>query len=123
MRIEYGNRLKWMIPFPGDWHILYNYLKVVMKVFADGGLKHLDTLSGHRAETLTSLLSCSNFKRTHRFLLQMYQAVYQYFLSQYTISKLESTKIEATIGELEQALEDLEESLQNLRNTLGGNSP
>ena len=32
-------------------------------------------------------------------------------------------KIEATIGELEEALEDLERSLQNLRNTLGGSSP
>ena len=31
--------------------------------------------------------------------------------------------IEATIGELGEALEDLERSLQNLRNTLGGNSP
>ena len=32
-------------------------------------------------------------------------------------------EIEATIGELGEALEDLERSLQNLRNTLGGNAP
>ena len=32
-------------------------------------------------------------------------------------------QIEATIDELGEALEDLERSLQNLRNTLGGNSP
>ena len=32
-------------------------------------------------------------------------------------------QMEATIGELERALEDLDRSLQNLRDTLGGNSP
>jgi len=32
-------------------------------------------------------------------------------------------QMEATIGELEKALEDLDRSLQNLRDTLGGNSP
>ena len=35
----------------------------------------------------------------------------------------ELDQIEATIDELGEALEDLERSLQNLRNTLGGNSP
>ena len=24
IRIDYGNNLKWLIPFPGDWHIMYN---------------------------------------------------------------------------------------------------
>ena len=66
LRIEYGSHLKWMIPFPGDWHILFNYQKVLMKVFADAGLEHFGKLSGHRDETLTSLVQCSNFKRTHR---------------------------------------------------------
>ena len=44
---DYSPRLKWMIPFPGDWHVLYNYQKVLMKAFADGRMKHLGNLSGH----------------------------------------------------------------------------
>ena len=39
MRKEYGHHLQWMLPFPGDWHILFNYQKVLMKIFADAGLK------------------------------------------------------------------------------------
>lgn len=77
MRVEYDNHLKWHIVFPGDWH---NYQKALMKVFADAGLKHLGKLSGHRAETLTSLIQWSNFRRTHWFLLQVYQAMHQFFI-------------------------------------------
>ena len=28
---EYGEELNWLLPYPGDWHILLNYQKVVMK--------------------------------------------------------------------------------------------
>ena len=38
IRDEYGHLLNWMIPFPGDWHILFNYQKVIMKIYADAGL-------------------------------------------------------------------------------------
>lgn len=54
----YGTHLKWLIPFPGDWHVLFNYQKVIMKVYA-AGLVHLAKASGHRSETLTSLINCS----------------------------------------------------------------
>ncbi len=83
LRREYGTHLKWLIPFPGDWHVLFNYQKVIMKAYADAGLVHLAKASGHRSETLTSLINCSNFKRTHRFLLQTFLAFYQFFISLY----------------------------------------
>ena len=25
--VEYGHHLKWLLPFPGDWHVLFNYQK------------------------------------------------------------------------------------------------
>lgn len=42
----YGDHFKWLLPFPGDWHILLNYQKVLMKVYADAGLTKL----GHNIE-------------------------------------------------------------------------
>ena len=83
MRKEYGHHLQWMLPFPGDWHILFNYQKALVKIYADAGLKHLAEATGHRAETLTSLIKCSNFKRTHSFLYQAFQAFYQFFIGLY----------------------------------------
>ena len=85
IRHEYGSHMKWLIPFPGDWHILFNYQKVLMKVYADAGLVQLGSLSGHRAETLTSIIQCSNFRRTHNFLLQAFEAMFRFFC--YTVSQ------------------------------------
>lgn len=28
---EYGNDLKWLLPFPGDWHLLKKYQEVLFK--------------------------------------------------------------------------------------------
>ena len=84
IRFEYKSHLKWLIPFPGDWHVLFNYQKALMKPYADAGLASLAKVAGNRAETLTSLLKASNFRRTHEFLLQAYEAMYRYFLSLYS---------------------------------------
>ena len=81
--IEYGTHLRWLLPFPGDWHVLFNYQKAIMKAYSDAGLVHLAKESGHRAETLTSLIQCSNFRRTHTFLMQSFEAFYRFFISLY----------------------------------------
>ena len=86
IRDEYGHLLNWMIPFPGDWHILFNYQKVIMKIYADAGLTQLAKIAGHRSETLTSLLNARNFKRTHSFLLQCMEAVCRYMVRLYISS-------------------------------------
>ena len=48
---EYKSQLKWLIPFQGDWHILFNYQKVLMKPYTDAVLKSMAKASGHRGET------------------------------------------------------------------------
>ena len=70
LKLDYGNELAWLLPFPGDFHILKNYQP---EIYFDAGLA---AVGGHRSETLTSLKNCSHFKRTHRFILQAWEALY-----------------------------------------------
>lgn len=69
--IYYGDNVKWLIPFPGDWHAMYNYHKVLMKLYADDLAKD----SGYRSKTLTAL---RNATRTHLFLLQSFEPLYHF---------------------------------------------
>ena len=73
----YGSELQWLIPFIGDWHVLYNYQKVMMKVYYEAGLKNLAIASGHRAETLKSIsaareLTTFSFRHGKLFLENLY---------------------------------------------------
>ena len=83
LRRQYGSEMQWLLPFPGDWHILYNYQKVLLKIYGEAGLLQLARVGGHRAETLTSLALASHFKRTHHFILQSFEALYRLFLRKY----------------------------------------
>ena len=51
---EYGSELSWLLPFPGDWHILENYQPVLMKIYWDAGLKHV-AKNCYRQQTLKQL--------------------------------------------------------------------
>ena len=93
IRAEYGDHMKWLIPWPGDWHILLNYQKALMKAYAGAGLTKLGEISQHRSETLTSLIQCSNFRRTHNFLLQTLEAFYRFFLSLYMTASTDKSHI------------------------------
>ncbi len=72
-----------------------------MKPYADAGFASLGEVSGHRAETLTSLLNASNFQRTHEFLLQACEAFYRYFLFLYVahISDSRAQESESSINQ------------------------
>ena len=63
--------------------------KVLLKIYGDAKLLQLAKASGHRAETLTSLAQATHFKRTHRFILQLFEALMRTFVRLY-LKNLES---------------------------------
>ncbi len=69
---EYKSELQWLIIYPGDWLVLLNYQRALMKPYADAGLASLGTVSGHRGETLNLLIKATNFRRTQ---LQAYESI------------------------------------------------
>ena len=77
LKREHPNKFTWLLPFPGDWHILKNFHPVIVNIYADAGLRQLAETSGFRSTTLTSLLSCSNFRLVHNFIVQMGEAVFR----------------------------------------------
>ena len=76
LKAEYGSDLSWFIPFPGDWHILKNYQEVLVKIYFEAGLLDLAKSSGYTPTSITS-----NFKRTHHFLMEVWESLYRFILS------------------------------------------
>ena len=76
IKAEYGHDLAWLVPFPGDWHFLKNFQEVLLKIYFDAGLSELVKASGYLPNSIGS-----NFKRTHRFLLETWESLYRHFLS------------------------------------------
>ena len=63
----------------------------------DAELKELAQASGFQGATLKSLETCGNFKQTHCFLLQAWEALYQEMWNVYlTDNKLKSLIDSAT---------------------------
>ncbi|CAC5358619.1 unnamed protein product [Mytilus coruscus] len=77
LKSEYGANLSWVLPYPGDWHILKNLLPIFMKVYLDAGLKQLASKL-HHGSTYRILTDCTKFAVTHRFLLQVWEAMLRY---------------------------------------------
>ena len=65
LKFEYGNELKWVIPYPGDWHTLMNFQKALVKPYFDAGLKSLADACGY---PVAAIRHCSQFKKTHHFI-------------------------------------------------------
>ena len=81
LKHEYGEELSWVLPFPGDWHMLKNVQNALIKPYFDMGLKELARVSGY---PVAAIQACSQFKRTHHFLIEAWQALYLVMLQHYT---------------------------------------
>lgn len=58
---------------PGDWHVLSSSIN---EGILSCWFKGIADASEYRAETLKLLDKCSHFKRTHSFLLQVWESLY-----------------------------------------------
>ena len=67
---EFTSELSWLIPFPGDWHILKNYQSIIMKIYADAGLKELIELF-HHGVLAKVVAQATGFDKTHQFIMQV----------------------------------------------------
>lgn len=38
LKYKYGNECSWLVPYPGDWHLLKNYQLPLMKLYFDAGI-------------------------------------------------------------------------------------
>ena len=74
LHYEYGEELNWLVPYPGDFHLLMNFQKALMKPYYDAGLKAMAQSVGY---PLPAIQACSQFKRTHCFILEAWEAVYR----------------------------------------------
>ena len=91
---EYGQDLSWLIPYPGDWHLLKNYQHCLMKPFFEAGLRDLAVSSSYPSQ---SIQSCSQFKRTHYFLMEVWEAMYRSMLESYLDSLPNKQQLEQCI--------------------------
>ena len=80
LQFEYGEELHWLLPYPGDFHLLMNYQKAMMKPYYDAGLKAMAQAAGY---PLSAIQTCSQFKRTHHFILEAWEAIYRVMLLKY----------------------------------------
>ena len=100
LKLDYGDELAWLLPFPGDFHALKNFQMVLSKLYYEVALKQIAMAGGFKGETLGSLERCSNYKTTHHFYLEVYEALYLHVINilsnsnaafKETISKIEAT--------------------------------
>ncbi|CAC5398860.1 unnamed protein product [Mytilus coruscus] len=75
LKLELKDDLSWLLPFPGDRHILKNYQRMIMKLYLDAGLKELIELFHHGAFG-AAVMQATNFDKTHHFLMQVWEAFY-----------------------------------------------
>ena len=114
MKRMYGSDFDKVLIFPGGWHILKNFQPVLMKVYYHAGLKDIASCSGYKAETLNSLEKCSNFKRTHSFLMQVWEAMYTEIVISFTTANPHFSKLQQEIQFQISSAQDTEVTSVNL---------
>ncbi|XP_064384664.1 uncharacterized protein LOC135333611 [Halichondria panicea] len=112
LKAEYGSDLAWLIPFPGDWHILKNYQEVLVKIYFDAGLVDIGKCSGYNTPNSIT----SNFKRTHHFLMEAWESMYRLLFSIFLEKGNVPTDFLHTASEMVQNLPPSETQESALRN-------
>lgn len=74
LKLEYSNELGWLVPYPGDWHMLMNYQIALMRPYFDAGLNQLAEAAGY---PVAAIRTCSQFKKTHSFIVEAWEALYR----------------------------------------------
>ena len=80
LKHEYGDKLQWVIPYPGNWHTLKNYQPALLKAYFDAGLKDMARAAGY---SVNQIYNCSHFKRVHHFILEPWEALYKVMLTKF----------------------------------------
>ena len=83
LKRQYGAGLDWLLPYPGDLHVLKNFQPVLARLYFHAGLQQMAKEAGYKWSKLTALETCSHFKHTHVFLLESYESIYMHALSTY----------------------------------------
>ena len=98
LKDEYGQDLEWLIPYPGDWHILKNFQPVVFKIFGHSGLRSIAQKAGVKEGTLRLVSECTNFKKMNVFLIQFYFAIIRLKISAFLKSNSMTTEKSGAIS-------------------------
>lgn len=109
LNCKYDKLLEKLLIFLGDWHILKTYQSTLMKAYYGSGLESIAQYAGYSD---SALAKCANFKRTHIFLLKVWEALYRVILKTYTeenqkndllqeVSKFVSSSVESKKSPLE----------------------
>ena len=55
LKFEYGKDLDWVIPIPGDWHMLLNYQSAIMKPYFDAGFQKKNSCHSRKSKSFINL--------------------------------------------------------------------
>ena len=93
--------MEWLIPYPGDWHILKNFQPVVLKIFGYAGLGSISQKAGVKEGTLRLVSECTNFKKKkNKFFIQCYFAIIRLKISAFSKSDSMTTEMSGAISSL-----------------------
>ena len=87
---EYGMAMNWLIPFIGDWHLLLNYARHLLKLYGPAGLNSL-VAKFHKGAVAKSVILGLSFDKTYAFLLQVWEAFYRCQIKMFLENKKEDT--------------------------------